>query len=367
MTDNRNTILAVILSGIVLIAWQYFYNMPQMERQRAAQRPRRDGQDTRRRPNRRRALGHPQPAPAAAVGHRARAGPPAPPAPAVSRPRCRHRRDAAHQDRHPAPFGSISLKGARIDDLSLVQFRRPSIRPRRRSCCIRPRAPRALLRGIRLGAAGRLTVQDSRPEHEMAAGRLGRPTPTNPVTLKYDNGEGLTFRRTISIDDRCLFTIKDDVTNVGNAPVTLYPYALISRHGAPKVSGYYILHEGLIGYLGDQGLQEYTYKKIDDAKAVELQGHRRLARHHRQILGLGAAAGYLDAQLQARTRRTSSARSGPIRPIIWRIRRPSRSAAPAAPMPGCSPAPRKPASSASISRSAASAATTRNSGSTTSI
>ena len=37
MTDNRNTILAVILSGLVLIAWQYFYNMPQMEKQRAAQ------------------------------------------------------------------------------------------------------------------------------------------------------------------------------------------------------------------------------------------------------------------------------------------------------------------------------------------
>src|SRR3982751_6295151 len=38
MTDNRNTILAVILSGLVLIAWQYFYNMPQMEKQRAAER-----------------------------------------------------------------------------------------------------------------------------------------------------------------------------------------------------------------------------------------------------------------------------------------------------------------------------------------
>ncbi len=90
--------------------------------------------------------------------------------------------------------------------------------------------------------------------------------PTSPVTLKYDNGEGLTFRRIISIDDRYLFTIKDEVNNIGNAPVTLYPFALISRHGTPKVSGYYILHEGLVGYLGDQGLQEYSYKKIDDAK-----------------------------------------------------------------------------------------------------
>jgi YidC/Oxa1 family membrane protein insertase len=96
----------------------------------------------------------------------------------------------------------------------------------------------------------------------------GSLTPTNPLKLKYDNGEGLTFRRTISIDDRYLFTIKDEVNNVGNAPVTLYPYALISRHGTPQVSGYVILHEGLIGYLGDEGLQQYTYKKIDEAKSV---------------------------------------------------------------------------------------------------
>ena len=86
------------------------------------------------------------------------------------------------------------------------------------------------------------------------------------MTLKYDNGDGLTFRRTIAIDERYLFTVKDDVSNIGNAPVTLYPFALISRHGTPKVEGYYILHEGLIGYLGDQGLQEYSYSKIDDDK-----------------------------------------------------------------------------------------------------
>ena len=74
----------------------------------------------------------------------------------------------------------------------------------------------------------------------VAAGRLGSLTPTTPVTLKYDNGDGLTFHRTIAIDDRYLFTIKDEVTNVGNAPVTLYPFALISRHGTPKVCG--LLH-----------------------------------------------------------------------------------------------------------------------------
>ena len=54
--------------------------------------------------------------------------------------------------------------------------------------------------------------------------------------------------------------------NKGAAPVTLYPYALISRHGTPQTLGYYILHEGLIGVLGDKGLQEETYAKIEEKK-----------------------------------------------------------------------------------------------------
>ena len=65
-----------------------------------------------------------------------------------------------------------------------------------------------------------------------------------------------------------MFTIKDEVTNKGTNPVTLYPYALISRHGTPQTLGYYILHEGLIGVLGDSGLQEFTYKNIEEKKLV---------------------------------------------------------------------------------------------------
>ena len=54
--------------------------------------------------------------------------------------------------------------------------------------------------------------------------------------------------------------------NKGSAPVTLFPYALISRHGTPQTLGYYILHEGLIGVLGDQGLQEKPTPNIDEKK-----------------------------------------------------------------------------------------------------
>ena len=209
----------------------------------------------------------------------------------------------------------------------------------------------ALLRRIRLGRRRRLDGEVPDQNTVWQQEGTGSLTPIDPVTLKYDNGEGLTFRRTISIDDRYLFTIKDDVSNVGNAPVTLYPFALISRHGTPKVSGYYILHEGLIGYLGDQGLQEYTYKKIDDAKSVSF----KVTDGWLGITDKYWASALLpdtNAQLQARYSSNLVGTRTPIRPTICRIRRPSRSAAPAAPMRGCSPAPRKPAWSASISRSA---------------
>jgi len=261
MNDNRNTILAVILSGVVLIAWQYFYNVPQMEKQRAAQQAQSEL-----------AKSTPPAAPATPSNPPSQAGS-APSAAPAAAPAQTVNRDAAIaatpriRVETPRLSGSISLKGARIDDLSLVQFRET----------VDPNSPPIVLFSPSggpdpyyaefgwvpsTGSTVRLPDQNTIWQQES----IGVLTPTSPAVLRYDNGEGLTFRRTISIDDRYLFTIKDEVTNVGNAPVTLYPFALISRHGTPQVSGYYILHEGLIGYLGEQGLQQYTYKKIDDEK-----------------------------------------------------------------------------------------------------
>jgi YidC/Oxa1 family membrane protein insertase len=260
MTDNRNTILAVILSGLVLIAWQYFYNVPQMERQRALQQTQAE-------------LAKPSPQATPGVTPQANTPAPSANAPAANQPASAPilPRDAAIgaspriKISTPRLSGSIALKGARIDDLALIQFRET----------VDPASPPIILFSPSgtaepyyaefgwvpaSGSTVRLPDRDTVWQQEGS----GDLTPTNPIALKYDNGDGLTFRRTISIDDRYLFTLKDEVSNVGNAPVTLYPFALISRHGAPPVSGYYILHEGLIGYLGDQGLQEYGYKKIDD-------------------------------------------------------------------------------------------------------
>jgi YidC/Oxa1 family membrane protein insertase len=91
----------------------------------------------------------------------------------------------------------------------------------------------------------------------------------HPVTLVWDNGAGLTFHRTIAVDDQYLFTVEDEITNHGTAPVTLDPYALVLRHGTPQTLGNHMAHEGLIGVLGKAGLQKVTYAKIADKKEMQ--------------------------------------------------------------------------------------------------
>jgi YidC/Oxa1 family membrane protein insertase len=270
MTDNRNTILAVILSGLVLIGWQYFFNIPQMEKQRAAEKA--QSQTVTPTPQPTGPAGTTPQTAATPAGTAPGATPAAAAAPVVSREAAIEAAGPRISIETPRLSGSIALKGARLDDLSLVQFRET----------VDPASPPIVLyspSGSEMpyyaefgwvpasGSTVKLPDQNTSWQQEGS----NSLTPSTPVVLKYDNGDGLTFHRTISIDESYLFTVQDQVTNIGNATVTLYPFALISRHGTPKVAGYYILHEGLIGYLGDKGLQEYTYKKIDDAKLVEFK------------------------------------------------------------------------------------------------
>jgi YidC/Oxa1 family membrane protein insertase len=267
MNDNRNTILAIILSGLVLIAWQYFYNMPQMERQRATQQA--QSELAKSQPQQQQQAGN---APTPAAPQTSSNGP-APTPPQAAGPIVPREAAIAATPRvkieTPRLTGSISLKGGRIDDLSLVQYRE-TVDPNSPPIVLFSPSNTASPYYTELGwvPASGSTVR--LPDTNTAWQQEGSNslTPDSPVVLKYDNGDGLTFRRTIAIDDRYLFTIRDDVTNVSNAPVTLYPYALISRGGTPPVSGYSILHEGFIGYLGDKGLQELTYKNVDDGKPL---------------------------------------------------------------------------------------------------
>ena len=272
MSEHKNTILAIVLSLVVIVGWQYFIGYPQMERQRQdAQQQAQLKQQSQPQP------GATQPAtPAPNAGQPAtpevpgtpKAGAPSAQAQAASR-------DAviASSPRiaieTPGLGGSIDLKGGRIDDLTLTQYREETDPKSPPIVLFSPSgAPDAFYAefGWVVPAAGSDAAMPGADtvwkQHGSGTLGVGRP-----VKLTYDNGQGLVFTRTIAVDEHYLFTIRDDVANNSGNPVTLFPYALISRHGTPQVQGYYILHEGLIGVMGDQGLQEMTYKKIEDAKS----------------------------------------------------------------------------------------------------
>ena len=272
MTDNKNTIIAIVLSAIVLLGWQFFVGMPQMEKQRQLAQQQAQQQQA------------PVPAPGATPSTTTapipgQTGAPQAPGQAPASGQATNQvftREAvlAASPRiaieTPRMKGSIALKGARIDDLALVQYRET----------VNPASPAIVLLSpsgtehpfyAEFGWVRGTGVTAKLPDFETVwrqegSGALGAD---KPITLTWDNGEGLQFRRTIAVDDKYLFTAKDEVTNKGTEPVTLFPYALISRHGTPKTEGYYILHEGFIGVLGEQGLKEESYKTVEEKKEIK--------------------------------------------------------------------------------------------------
>jgi len=277
MSDQKNTILAIVLSALVLIIWQYFVGIPKMEKQRQEAALQQAQQQSQVPP----APGTaPTPsAPGVTPGPQGQVNPQVPGQAGVTTPAQQRSREAviAASPRiaisTPSLQGTIALKGGRIDDLSLVKYRET----------VDPKSPAVELLSpsdsphpfyaelgwvAPPGTTAKLPAADT-AWRQIGSGALGVD---QPVTLAYDNGQGLEFRRTISVDDKYLFTIQDQVANKTAAPVTLYPYALISRHGTPPTLGYYILHEGLIGVLGDQGEKEVTYKAIEDAKTETFKG-----------------------------------------------------------------------------------------------
>jgi len=262
MSEQNNTILAFVLSALVLMAWWYFIDIPQQkQRQEDLQR---QTQVTRVQPA-------PQPGQATAPG-----APPVPGAsppiqsPAAAEPQSRETVIGATTRipvETPTVGGSISLKGGRIDDVSLTQYHE-TVDPKSPAIVLLSPSgsPHPFYAEFGWSAPSGSSTNVPGPETVWSQVGTGSLTPTQPVTLRWDNGQGQEFRRTISVDDKYLFTLKDEVVNNGTAPVSLYPYSLISRHGTPQTSGYYILHEGLIGVMGDQGEQQFTYKAMDDKK-----------------------------------------------------------------------------------------------------
>ena len=88
-------------------------------------------------------------------------------------------------------------------------------------------------------------------------------SPDSPVTLTWNNGKGLKFNRIFSVDDKYMFSIKQSVINTSTKTEIIYPYGLISRRTTPEVSGFYIIHEGLMG-VGNSTLEEIDYSELQE-------------------------------------------------------------------------------------------------------
>jgi YidC/Oxa1 family membrane protein insertase len=159
----------------------------------------------------------------------------------------------------PGLQGSLSLRGARIDDLFLTRYRETQDEGSPPVELFRPQgAENAYF--AQFGWAGQNIPGIPGPNTEWRLTDGETLTPTTPITLVHDNGSGLRFTRVIAVDDQYMFTVTDTVANLGTAPVTLAPYGSVQRQGVPADLGkQMILHEGAIGVLGDR-LRMEKYK-----------------------------------------------------------------------------------------------------------
>lgn len=244
--DQKNLILAMALSLMVIVGWNYFFAKPKVDqaRQTTSQLQQLGGKPAD--PN------APQPETAAV----------APVVPTVSRDDALAASPRIVIDTKNLS-GSLALKGSRLDDLSLKAYRET----------IDPNSPNIVLLSpsgaqdgyfVDLNYVAPQGVALDLPKADTVWKADGqRLTETTPVTLTYDNGKGLVIKRKISVDEFYMFTVADTVENKGKDAVNFFSNATITRQGEPATSGYAVLHEGFIGVIGaDQASTEVTYAQI---------------------------------------------------------------------------------------------------------
>ncbi|MBO0345716.1 membrane protein insertase YidC [Roseibium sp. CAU 1637] len=260
-SENRNTILAVVLSLIVLLGWQYFVAQPQLERQQAEQAQQAAEQSA--------ATQSDTTTPVGPGGTPAAGTPPQSAAVAtVSLEDALKATDRVAIDT-PRLSGSLNLTGGRLDDLRLKDYRQTVEDDSPTVILLAPKGspdPYYVDYGWVTEANSNITLPTGSTVWNVDGN--ADLTPSQPVTLSYDNGEGLTFKRTFSVDENYMFTVSQSVENTTDADLTLYPYGLIARTGEPDHQSFYILHEGLLGFFGEEGLKEIDYSDLQEESKI---------------------------------------------------------------------------------------------------
>jgi YidC/Oxa1 family membrane protein insertase len=166
--------------------------------------------------------------------------------------------------------GSISLVGGRIDDLTLTGYRE-TVDPESAQIVVLSPAGSANPYYADFGWTTGPGIKTKTPTAQTVwKSNKSSLEVGSPVTLSWDNGEGLSFRRVIDLDDDFMFTVTDRVENQSGDAVTLYPYGLISRTGLPETTGFYILHEGALGVF-DETLKEIDYEDMQEEGRIQVK------------------------------------------------------------------------------------------------
>jgi YidC/Oxa1 family membrane protein insertase len=248
--DQRNLILAIVISAAILFGWTLLQPLvippPPPAPEQQAQQP---------------------PTPAPAPGQQ---GTTEVPGTAPTRPLVDRAAALAQSPRVPIESprlkGSLALKGGRIDDVVLVRYRE-TIDPGSPNIVLLSPAGAANAYFAEVGWVGQGTRLPDDDSLWQADG--DKLTPERPLTLTWDNGEGVRFVRVLALDPEYMFTVTEKVENSGGAPLTLQPYGRIRRTGIPELGITQILHEGPIGVFGDPATEvKYTLaeRQYDDMR-----------------------------------------------------------------------------------------------------
>ncbi|WP_435139348.1 membrane protein insertase YidC [Pseudopelagicola sp. nBUS_19] len=172
--------------------------------------------------------------------------------------------------------GSISLIGGRIDDLKLNDYRETLEKNSPIVSLLSPSGQPNAYYALYGWAPGAGLTQDQVPgantEWTLEQGAI--LSQDAPIMLAWDNGAGLIFRRSISLDDNFMFSVEQSVENVGAGTVSLAPYGILARHGEPQdLKNFFILHEGLVA-MADGELTEADYGDISDFAFIPREGAR---------------------------------------------------------------------------------------------
>jgi len=264
MSDQKNMLIAIAISLAILLGFQFFYEFPKLEkeRERQAQIAAQDKSQL--------------PTPSSQANDATVQAPGG----SVSAPGVKSEVLTAQKRAEalksaprvgiesPTLVGSISLVGARLDDLVLKQYGQTVEVNSERIHLLHPSgAPESYF--AEFGWVGGSDSPNLPGPTTIWSSDGKQLTPGQPVTLSWDNGAGLKFERTYSLDEGYMVTVTQKVINTGETPTALFPYGLIARSGTPDTLGFYILHEGPLGVF-DGTLREYDYDDVQETRKIEV-------------------------------------------------------------------------------------------------